>query len=431
MKKRCVGFLLAVVLLAGLLPMAHANAASLSASPYLNINYDSTTSVSAGTIRYVSQLVGSPNFHPSYWNDYVDAAGYECYTASISMALSSIGANATPGALGDYWNGKGYTGGEPFATMAWDVEGFGATYLERSFSTAIENFLNNPGSYSPPVIHLTTYSERGHYVMVAGKVSANSYLVVDPANDAPWTIKIENNVATYMRRDELRTEELEKTTQYYKAGGSLSQSAPAPTPVTATIASVGHHQDGSSCASAAMTDVPAESNWAHAGIDYCISKGLMQGVTNSQFKPGSEMTRAMLVTVLYRAAGQPDVSCYTNPFTDLSACWYQNAVTWAYARGITSGVSATSFAPDSSLTREQLVSMLYRYRQLTGSTPARMDALDGFYDQGSISGWAAEPMRWAVTGGILSGTSSTSLSPDGAATRAQLASILIRYMSNG
>ena len=430
MKKRCVGFLLAVVLLAGLLPMAHANAAALSASPYLNIAYESTESVSAGTIRYVSQLVGSPNFHPSYWNDYVDAAGYECYTASISMALSSIGANATPGRLGDYWNGKGYTGGEPFATMAWDVEGFGATYLERSFSTAMENFLNNPGAVGPPVIHLTTYSERGHYVMVAGRVSDNTYLIVDPANDAPWTIKIENNIASYMRHDELRTEELEKTTQYYRAGGSLAQTAPAPTPVTATIASAGHHQDGSACASAAMTDVPAESNWAHAGIDYCINQGLMQGVTDSQFKPGAEMTRAMLVTVLYRAAGQPDVSCYSNPFTDLSACWYQNAVTWAYARGITSGVTATRFAPDDFLTREQLVSMLYRYRQLTSSTPARMDALDSFNDACTISNWAAEAMRWAVTGGILSGTSSTSLSPDGAATRAQLASILLRYMNN-
>ncbi len=424
MKKRCVGFLLAVVLLAGLLPMAHANAAALSASPYLNINYDSTDSVSAGTIRYVSQLAGSPNFHPSYWNDYVDAAGYECYTASISMALSSIGANATPGRLGDYWNGKGYTGGEPFATMAWDVQDFGATYLERSFATAMDNFLNNPGAYSPPVIHLTTYSERGHYVVVAGKVSDSTYLIVDPANDAPWTIQIVNNVASYMRHDELRTEELEKTTQYYRAGGSLTVSTPA------TIASAGRHHDGSACASASMTDVPAESNWAHAGIDYCINNGLMQGVTNSQFKPEAEMTRAMLVTVLYRAAGQPDVSCYTNPFTDMNACWYENAVTWAYAKGITSGVSDTRFAPDDFLTREQLVSMLYRFRQLSSATPARMDALDSFYDAGSISNWAAEAMRWAVTGGILSGTSSTSLSPNGAATRAQLASILLRYMNN-
>lgn len=423
MKKRCVGFLLAVMLLAGLLPVAPANAASLSATPYLNITYGASDTVSAGSIRYVSQLSASPNFHDSYWGNYVDAAGWECYTAAISMALSSIGSNATPGKLGDYWNGKGYEGGDPFATMAWDVEDFGATYLERTFFTAVENFLNHPGVYSPPIIHLTTYSERGHYVLVAGRISGSTYLVVDPANDGTWPITIENNVASYTRYDELRSEELEKTTQYYRSGSSLSG-----TP-SASTASAGYHQDGSVCASAAMTDVPAENSWAHSGIDYCIQHGLMQGVSASQFKPSDVMTRAMLVTVLYRAAGRPDVSSYTNPFSDMSAGWYYDAVTWAYHAGVTSGVSAARFAPDSTLTREQLVSMLYRFRQLVGATPARMDALDGFYDAVSVSSWAAESMRWAVTNGILSGISSTSLSPSGAATRAQLASILLRYMS--
>ena len=432
MKKRCVGFLLVCVMLVGLLPMAHANAASLDAAPNLNITYGYSDTATAGTIRYVSQISWSPNFHESYWNDYVDAAGWECYTACISMALSSVGADATPGDLGDYWNEQEYVGGDPFTTMAWDVRPYGATFLERSFATAMDNLLSHPGSYSPPIIHLTTYSERGHYVLVAGKLSANTYLVVDPGNDGPWTITIEDNVATYMRHDEERTEELEMAVQYYRSGGSLSQSSggtsDSQSAPSATIASAGSHADGTACSSAAMTDVPAESNWAHAGIDFCISKGLMNGVTSTQFNPAGNMTRAMLVTVLYRAAGEPDVSGDTNPFEDLGSDWYRNAVTWAYKTGVTSGVSATRFAPGDQVTREQLVSMLYRYRQLTGATPAEISALDKFWDAGRISGYAMEAMRWAVTNGLISGTACDTLSPGGAATRAQLASILMRYM---
>ncbi len=430
MKKRCVGFLLACVMLLGLLPMAHADAASLNATPNLNLTYEFSDSAQAGTIRYVSQLSASPNFHASYWNDYVDAAGWECYTACISMALSSVGADATPGDLGDYWNEQQYTGGDPFTTMAWDVRPYDATFLQRSFATSMDNLLSHPGSYSPPIIHLTTYSERGHYVLVAGKLSENTYLVVDPANDEPWKITIENNVATYIRHEEERTEELEMAVQYYRSAGALAQTPSAPQNVpAASIASAGHHADGTTCSSAAMTDVPAETNWAHAGIDFCISKGLMNGVSATQFNPSGDMTRAMLVTVLYRAAGEPDVSGVENVFEDLGADWYRNAVAWAYKTGVTSGVSSTRFAPSDQITREQLVSMLYRYRQLTGATPSEISALDNFWDAGRISGYAMEAMRWAVTNGLITGTASDTLSPGGAATRAQLASILMRYMS--
>ncbi len=438
MKKRVIGFLLACLLLMGVLPFAQTHAVSLNAAPYLNITYGESSAVAGGTIRYVSQLTSSPRFYTSYWEPYVDGAGHECYTAAISMALSAIGVNATPAVLGLYWTEQGHTGGTPFTTVQWDVAPFGATYLQRSFAKAMEAFRGAPGSYSPPIIHLTTYSERGHYVVVAGQLSDSQYVIVDPANDSTWSVKIQNNVVTYSRNGEQRSEELEPVTQYQRTGSPsftapsapsapTAPSAPSTTPAVTAPTKSDYHSDGLKCVSAAFVDVKGESDWSHAGIDYCVRNGLMQGTDAKHFSPDTNMTRAMMVTVLYRAAGAPDVTGYTNPFSDLTDSWYRSAVVWAYHMGITEGVKATLFAPDQLVTREQLVSMLYRYRQLTAATPAKIDALNAFKDASGISSWAAEPMRWAVTNGIVTGTSATKLSPDGTANRAQMATILMRF----
>ena len=430
MKKRLLGFLLACVLLLGILPVSATYAASIPGAPSnVNLSYTESASVQMGTIRYVSQLTSSPYFYASYWEPFVDGAGWECYTADISMALSCLGLNATPAALGTYWNGRGHTGGNPFTTVAWDLEPFGATYLERSFAAAMQSYRSDPASYSPPIIHLTTYSERGHYVLVAGQLSATEFAVVDPASDSTWTLTIENNVVTFLRRGETRTETLEPATQFKRTGSvTYVQPAPAPTPTpTPVVSNPGYHSDGLKCVSASLTDVPKESNWAHAGIDYSISRGLMQGTDAKHFSPNLQMTRAMMVTVLYRAAGSPSVSGQPCPFQDLKASWYRDAVVWAYHMGITGGVRADRFAPDDLVSREQLVAMLYRYRQLTSATPAKLNALDSFRDADSISSWAEEPMRWAVTSGFLSGVSATQLSPNGSADRAQLATILMRF----
>jgi hypothetical protein len=440
MKKRCIGFLLACFLLFGILPLGAVNAASLNAAPYLNITYNETSGVSAGTIRYVSQLTSSPRFYSSYWDPYVDGAGHECYTAAISMALSAIGLNATPAALGLYWTDQGHTGGEPFTTVQWDVGHFGAAYLSRSFARAMQAYRDAPGTFSPPIIHLTSYSERGHYVVVAGQLSDSVYMIVDPANDSTWNATIQNNVVSYTRNGDARSEELEPATQYQRTGAPALTAPSAPTttpePTVTTVeptkpVNTGVHTDGLSCVSAAFVDVPGESDWSHAGIDYCIKTGLMQGTDARHFCPDTRMTRAMMVTVLYRAAGAPDVSGYPNPFGDLTENWYRNAVVWAYHMGVTDGVKADRFAPNEFVSREQLVVMLYRYRQLTSATPAKINALDAFHDASLASCWAAEALRWAVTSGVLTGTSATKLSPSGSANRAQMATILMRFQNLG
>lgn len=412
MKKRVLGLLLALCVLAGLIPQISLNAqatSTLSAAPNPQIEYARTDETPVGTIRYVSQIPdeGYNGFYSAYWGRYESYARSECYTASISMALSYLGINATPLALGDYWLSRGYTGGTPFATTEEDVDAFGAESLKLPFAQAMDNYLNGNGKYSPPVIHLRTYSARGHYVAVVGKVSDTVYVVLDPAaSTRTWNITITNNYATHQHNG---SETLEDATQYYDPDGGF-----------------GVHKDGSACPGSVFRDMPRESSWAHAGIDYSVENTLMVGTGNSRFEPGANMTRAMLVSVLYRVAGEPDVSGRTTKFTDLNQNWYQDAVVWAYDNGVTAGIDNTTFAPDNIVTREQLVTMLYRFATRT-EKPKEWPELEGYTDAAQIAGWAQEAMRWAVANGILYGDTETTLVPLGSATRAQGAAILMRY----
>lgn len=412
MKKRALGLLLALCMLAGLIPQISLNAQAaevLPAAPYAGVEYDETEQVHAGTIRYVSQLSSMDTFYPSYWGDYVGAAGYECYTACISMALSYIGCNATPQALGDYWLDKGYTGGVPFATTPHDVAAFHATCSELSLGAAVANYQSGCGKYSPPIIHLTTYSANGHYVLLAGQTSDTEYLVVDPADATLWRISIQNGVATYERNGGTRSETIETVTQFYNADGGF-----------------GFHEDGTICAGGAFADMPAEEHWSHAGIDYCVEQLLLVGVGNGQFEPETKMTRAMLACVLYRLAGAPEVTDPTTSFQDLKADWYRDAVAWAYQAKVVAGMSETVFAPDAVVTREQMVAMLYRYLLLTEEAEEYPE-LENYTDAAKVSEWAQPAMRWAVANEILYGMTDTTLAPRGSATRAQVAAIVMRY----
>ena len=181
-----------------------------------------------------------------------------------------------------------------------------------------------------------------------------------------------------------------------------------------------------------FTDVT--KNWAYPGIQYCVTHQLMSGVGGNLFAPKMTTTRAQIVQILYNLEGEPKVSG-TTPFTDLTQNWYKDAVLWAYQTGVVSGTSATTFAPDRPVTREQIAVILMEYMTRVLKlertwTPADLSV---FPDAGSVSGWAKDALADAVALGLISGASNggqTYLEPQGSATREQVATILMEFCKN-
>lgn len=170
--------------------------------------------------------------------------------------------------------------------------------------------------------------------------------------------------------------------------------------------------------------------WAADAVDFAYHFGLVSGVSKTEFAPNSPMTRAQLVTVLYRAAGSPSVTVSTN-FEDLDVgSYYYSAVVWANVNGIVNGTSDTTFSPDSRLTRQQLAAILYRYARAFGGDTSYIGNLSHFTDRHQVDTYATTPMIWAVSHEIISGTSDTTLSPLSTATRAQVVVILHRYLTD-
>lgn len=190
---------------------------------------------------------------------------------------------------------------------------------------------------------------------------------------------------------------------------------------------------GAACPSFRFRDVPAPSNWAHEGIDYCVRHGLMSGFDATTFSPDTVSTRAQIVMILYNLSGDTtDYSKYYVPFTDVRpSTWYYNAVAWGYDKDIVAGMSTTTFAPDGLITREQMAVLLYGYTEKYASAYLGGAAsLNGFPDAASVSNWAYAAMSWAVGNGLISGIASNGadyLAPSGGATRAQIAAIMMRY----
>ena len=175
-----------------------------------------------------------------------------------------------------------------------------------------------------------------------------------------------------------------------------------------------------------FTDV-AESDWFYDAVRYAYENGLMGGIGDNLFAPNSPTTRAQLVTILYRLEGEPAVTGQSG-FTDVEAdTWYTDAVTWAAEEGVVNGVSATQFAPGNNFTREQLATILFRYAQAKGYDVSSRADLSGFPDAGDILPYAQEAMAWAVAEGLLQGFEDDTLRPQGNATRAQIATILMRF----
>ena len=169
----------------------------------------------------------------------------------------------------------------------------------------------------------------------------------------------------------------------------------------------------------------AKDSWYYPNVYYVWDKGIMDGMEKDLFAPDGTTTRAQFAMVIYRMAGKPDASNLRCPFTDLTANWYKDAVIWCYNNGVVNGTSATTFDPESSITREQMVAMLYRY---SGDTVKNTDAVKAFSDATNISEYAVPAVAWAVQNSIVNGMGDGTFAPQGNSTRAQLAAVLSRYM---
>lgn len=195
---------------------------------------------------------------------------------------------------------------------------------------------------------------------------------------------------------------------------------------------------GPACPGYAFRDMPAPSIWSHAGLDYCIYHGYIAGTSATTVTPDGECTRAMIVSILYRVQGEPtkvngyELKKLAPPFDDVErGRWYTDAIWWAKLTGVVSGMSPSTFAPDDPITRAQLAVILYNYtQQFAPGSLAETGSLTGFPDADSVPSWARTAMAWAVGNGLISGVGENGVSylrPEGCATRAQVATILMNY----
>ena len=195
---------------------------------------------------------------------------------------------------------------------------------------------------------------------------------------------------------------------------------------------------GPACPGYAFRDMPAPSIWSHAGLDYCIDHGYIAGTSATTVTPDGECTRAMIVSILYRVQGEPakvngyELKKLAAPFDDVErGMWYTDAIWWAKLTGVVSGMSPSTFAPDDPITRAQLAVILYNYtKQFAPGSLTETGSLTGFPDADSVPSWARTAMAWAVGNGLISGVGENGVSylrPEGCATRAQVATILMNY----
>lgn len=210
-------------------------------------------------------------------------------------------------------------------------------------------------------------------------------------------------------------------------GGIIVKPTTPTTPTTPTVPTVpGDQSHEDTCPGKQFLDL-SSSAWYHEYTDYVIGEGLMKGVSSTQFDPNGQLTRAMLVKILYRLENEPAVSAQ-NVFSDVaSGVWYTNAVNWAAEKGIVTGYGNGSFGPNDYITRQELAKILWQYAQYKGyDVGANGAVMPDFVDRDEIASWAAEAMSWAYSRGIITGNNNR-LAPRGQATRAETAAMLYRF----
>ena len=182
------------------------------------------------------------------------------------------------------------------------------------------------------------------------------------------------------------------------------------------------------CPSWNFVDIQSANALIHEAVDYMVGMGYMNGMSQTMFGPNVELNRAMMVTILYRIAGSPAVDAAAS-FADVAdGKFYTTPVAWAVKNGITNGVSANLFAPDKSLTRQELVTFLYRFAGVMGYDRTATTDLSGYTDAAKVQSYAVQAFQWAVASGVINGTSATTLSPENTTTRAQVCIMVARLL---
>ncbi|PWM14641.1 MAG: S-layer homology domain-containing protein [Collinsella tanakaei] len=177
-----------------------------------------------------------------------------------------------------------------------------------------------------------------------------------------------------------------------------------------------------------FTDVNTD-DWFAEAVQYMLNNEMMNGTSATTFGPNTTTTRGMIVTILYRLEGEPDAAA--SSFTDVASnMYYADAINWAAANGIVNGITTTTFGPDNAITREQMAAILYRYAQFKGYDVSASNNLTNYTDASQISAYAATAMQWANAEGLIAGNTTTTINPTGNATRAEVATILMRFCEN-
>lgn len=327
---------------------------------------------------------------------YVDEAGLEAAKSATgsTMGFALSGSN-------NRWNSPAVTGSDYSFTVTYSgyYQSTGGGTVTPSTTVKTESAKNGSFTVSDK------YASAGKTVKVTPK--ANEGYVVDQVT---VTDKNGNNITVTQNAD-----------------GTYSFVMPAksaqPVDVKVTFK---EEEQVHVCPSEKYTDVNTEA-WYHEGVDFAIENKLMVGTGENIFSPNGITTRAQLVTILYRLDGEPAVT-KDIPFADVPADqWYTDAVNWAAANGIVNGYGDGKFGPDDTITREQMAAILYRYASYKGYSVSDLANLTGYTDAASVNEWASTAMRWAVAEGLIEGTSATTLAPSGDSTRAQVATILMRF----
>ncbi len=390
---------------------ASAEYITLTGTPTANVEYGESAGVNAGTIRYVNQMESSAYFYAAYWNEYVGEAHEQCGTSCMSMALSYIGVDALPWVLADLWGADGGSFGAHFYTPP-----AGVSVCYGDFYQEVQNYLTGNGKYSPIIIHLDSYSEQGHFVLVSGQLSENVYQVVDPASSNIWELTV------------LQNEDGTFTLSYTKNGAAITETTTA-----SAMRCIQYYNPDTQIHETSFYDV--YNDWMEEAVNTVTAAGLFSGATDNTFEPYRAMTRQEAAVVLYRLAGSPEIDVSTLSFSDaLTGDAFTAALEWAVQTGVMTVNEEGLVYPSDVLSRQDFLTMLYRYEvKVAGnSTREYLVALNAYCDRNELNSYAILSVQWAVGSGLITSTSSEELllSPRGELSRGAAAVILQNYLYN-